>query len=77
MKTEGLGAFYKGIGPAWLREASYTSLRLGLDEPIKGLVGATAGAVVGDAAGAVVRHARAEVQECTIAMEFPLDLTYH
>lgn len=44
MKTEGLGAFYKGIGPAWLREASYTSLRLGLYEPIKVLVGATAGA---------------------------------
>lgn len=44
MKTEGLGAFYKGIGPAWLREASYTSLRLGLYEPVKILVGATAGA---------------------------------
>jgi len=35
MKTEGPGAFYKGIGPAWLREASYTSLRLGLYEPVK------------------------------------------
>lgn len=44
MKSEGPGAFYKGIGPAWLREASYTSLRLGLYEPIKILVGATAGA---------------------------------
>jgi hypothetical protein len=39
---EGLGAFYKGIGPAWLREASYTSLRLGLYEPIKMAVGAGA-----------------------------------
>merc|ERR1712147_134924 len=29
-----------GIGPAWLREASYTSLRLGLYEPVKALVGA-------------------------------------
>lgn len=37
---EGLGAFYKGIGAAWLREASYTSLRLGLYEPMKGMVGA-------------------------------------
>jgi len=40
MKNEGPGAFYKGIGPAWLREASYTSLRLGLYEPVKQLVGA-------------------------------------
>jgi hypothetical protein len=37
---EGAGAFYKGIGAAWMREASYTSLRLGLYEPMKGLVGA-------------------------------------
>jgi len=42
MKNEGPGAFYKGIGPAWLREASYTSLRLGLYEPVKALVGANA-----------------------------------
>merc|ERR1719331_1743696 len=42
MKNEGAGAFYKGIGPAWLREASYTSLRLGLYEPVKALVGANA-----------------------------------
>jgi hypothetical protein len=35
MKNEGPGAFYKGIVPAWLREASYTSLRLGLYEPVK------------------------------------------
>jgi hypothetical protein len=42
MNGEGLGAFYKGIGPAWLREASYTSLRLGLYEPIKMVVGAGA-----------------------------------
>ena len=44
LKNEGAGAFYKGIGPAWLREASYTSLRLGLYEPVKILVGATASA---------------------------------
>jgi len=42
MEDEGFGAFYKGIGPAWLREASYTSLRLGLYEPVKMLVGASA-----------------------------------
>ena len=40
MKTEGPLAFYKGINAAWLREASYTSLRLGLYEPIKGVFGA-------------------------------------
>jgi hypothetical protein len=32
---EGIPAFWKGIGAAWLREASYTSLRLGLYSPIK------------------------------------------
>jgi len=37
---EGAAAFYKGIGAAWLREASYTSLRLGLYEPMKGVTGA-------------------------------------
>eukprot|EP01031_Cornospumella_fuschlensis_P038090 gene38090-46283_t len=34
-KEEGISAFWKGIGAAWLREASYTSLRLGLYGPIK------------------------------------------
>jgi len=32
---EGISAFWKGIGAAWMREASYTSLRLGLYGPIK------------------------------------------
>lgn len=36
---EGLPAFWKGIGAAWLREASYTSLRLGLYGPIKHAMG--------------------------------------
>lgn len=36
---EGISAFWKGIGAAWLREASYTSLRLGLYDPIKKLMG--------------------------------------
>lgn len=40
LADEGAAAFYKGIGAAWLREASYTSLRLGLYEPCKGIVGA-------------------------------------
>merc|ERR1711937_1131888 len=40
LADEGAAAFYKGIGAAWMREASYTSLRLGLYEPCKGLVGA-------------------------------------
>lgn len=32
-------AFWKGIGAAWMREASYTSLRLGLYSPIKHVMG--------------------------------------
>lgn len=38
-KEEGVAAFWKGIGAAWLREASYTSLRLGLYDPIKKVMG--------------------------------------
>ncbi len=38
-REEGVGAFWKGIGAAWLREASYTSLRLGLYGPIKTVMG--------------------------------------
>ena len=38
-KEEGPAAFWKGIGAAWLREASYTSLRLGLYGPIKKAMG--------------------------------------
>lgn len=34
-KEEGILSFWKGIGAAWMREASYTSIRLGLYEPIK------------------------------------------
>jgi len=37
---EGFGALWKGVNAAWLREASYTSLRLGLYEPIKIAFGA-------------------------------------
>jgi len=36
---EGVTAFWKGIGAAWMREASYTSLRLGLYSPIKHAMG--------------------------------------
>jgi len=39
-KEEGVTAFWKGINAAWLRESSYTSLRLGLYEPMKELFGA-------------------------------------
>ena len=38
---EGIAAFWKGINAAWLRESSYTSLRLGLYEPCKVLFGCT------------------------------------
>eukprot|EP00980_Cylindrotheca_fusiformis_P013932 scaffold3618_cov129-Cylindrotheca_fusiformis.AAC.32 len=37
---EGVLALWKGVNAAWLREASYTSLRLGLYEPVKVLFGA-------------------------------------
>ena len=39
-KDEGIGGFYKGIGPAWVREAVEKSFRLGLYHPIKVLIGA-------------------------------------
>jgi hypothetical protein len=38
-KEEGIAAFWNGIAAAWLREASYTSLRLGLYSPIKSALG--------------------------------------
>ena len=38
---EGVAAFWKGIKAAWLREASYTSLRIGLYGPIKKAMGVT------------------------------------
>mmetsp|Transcript_15998 Transcript_15998/g.36894 ORF Transcript_15998/g.36894 Transcript_15998/m.36894 type:complete len:300 (+) Transcript_15998:64-963(+) len=60
MSDEGFTALWKGVNAAWLREASYTSLRLGLYEPTKILFGANdAGApfykkfLAGSAAGAI------------------------
>lgn len=57
---EGVVALWKGVNAAWLREASYTSLRLGLYEPIKVMFGASEpGApfykkfLAGSAAGAI------------------------
>ena len=55
---EGFFALWKGVNAAWLREASYTSLRLGLYEPIKVVFGANDGSFVkkflaGSAAGAL------------------------
>jgi hypothetical protein len=38
---EGVPALWKGVNAAWLREASYTSLRLGLYEPCKVAFGCT------------------------------------
>jgi len=40
LAEEGAAAFYKGIQAAMMREASYTSLRIGLYEPMKGITGA-------------------------------------
>lgn len=39
--AEGVAAMWKGVNAAWLREASYTSLRLGLYEPCKIAFGCT------------------------------------
>jgi hypothetical protein len=58
---EGVMALWKGVNAAWLREASYTSLRLGLYEPVKVAFGANDPATTtftkkfaaGSAAGAI------------------------
>jgi len=41
MGAEGVTALWKGVNAAWLRESSYTSLRLGLYEPCKVAFGCT------------------------------------
>lgn len=41
ISNEGFFALWKGVNAAWLREASYTSLRLGLYEPCKIAFGCT------------------------------------
>lgn len=38
---EGMRGLYKGITASWMRESIYSSLRLGLYEPFKRLLGAT------------------------------------
>merc|ERR1740130_1891673 len=60
VSDEGVVALWKGINAAWLREASYTSLRLGLYEPMKVLFGAKDASapfykkfLAGSAAGAI------------------------
>ncbi|GMI24301.1 hypothetical protein TrCOL_g3969 [Triparma columacea] len=40
MKTEGFAALWKGIQAAWLREASYTTVKLGGYGPIRDALGA-------------------------------------
>jgi len=58
---EGVFGLWKGVNAAWLREASYTSLRLGLYEPVKVAFGAADPAtttfvkkfLAGSAAGAI------------------------
>ena len=41
VSSEGVTALWKGVNAAWLRESSYTSLRLGLYEPCKIAFGCT------------------------------------
>lgn len=38
-REEGIFSFWKGIKAAWIRESTYTSLRLGLYDPIKRVMG--------------------------------------
>lgn len=40
IKTEGIFSFWKGIQAAWLREATNTSVKLGMYAPIKQMLGA-------------------------------------
>ena len=40
MKSEGVTALWKGIQAAWLREASYTTVKLGGYGPIRNAIGA-------------------------------------
>ena len=40
-KNEGMRGLYKGVSASFMRESIYSSLRLGLYEPIKTLMGAT------------------------------------
>ena len=41
LSNEGLSGMYKGIQATWARESIYSTLRLGLYEPFKQLLGAT------------------------------------
>jgi len=41
IKNEGVWGLYKGIQATWMRESIYSSLRLGLYEPFKALLGET------------------------------------
>lgn len=38
VRTEGYTALYKGIKPAWLREGSYTALKMGMYAPTRDLI---------------------------------------
>jgi solute carrier family 25 (mitochondrial carrier), member 14/30 len=41
VKNESVRGLYKGITASWLRESIYSSLRLGLYEPFKSILGET------------------------------------
>lgn len=52
LRDEGVLSLYRGLAPSLLREASYSSLRLGLYEPVRdGYVGALASAGVANSEG--------------------------
>lgn len=41
LQNEGIRGLYKGITASWLREGSYSAIRLGLYEPFKAMLGET------------------------------------
>ena len=41
VRTEGYRALYKGIKPAWLREGSYTALKMGMYAPTRDFIAGT------------------------------------
>ena len=41
LRNEGIRGLYKGITASWMREGSYSAIRLGLYEPFKAVLGET------------------------------------
>ncbi len=86
MKSEGVGAFYKGLFFAYGRELSYTSIKLGAYAPVRDLLGAgkdapfyvkfLAGAITGGV-GSVVGYVTIEPLICSQRVAEPKFLLAH